>query len=170
MKSTIVPAQITTVEDRITGNLTLNQLVLLIAPIFLDVVFYAILPTPLKFSPYKVCLILLIDPLCWLLAIRIKTKILLFWLITIIKYNLRPNHYVFNKNDSYLRASQSPTLKSTTEEVVSFETNNYDPKPEPALTDQDRFDLLNIFNNPNLRISFMNDRKAGLHVHITEVE
>ena len=34
MKMTVVPAQVTTVEDRIIGNLGFSQILLLIVPVF----------------------------------------------------------------------------------------------------------------------------------------
>jgi hypothetical protein len=43
MKTTIVPAQVTTVEDRITARLTFTQLLLLVTPVFLSGAMFAFL-------------------------------------------------------------------------------------------------------------------------------
>ena len=34
-----------------------------------------------------------------ILAIRVRGKVLVNWLILIVQYNLRPKYYIFNKND-----------------------------------------------------------------------
>lgn len=44
MRSTVIPAQVTTVEDTIAGNLTITQIMLLIAPVLLSTAIYAVVP------------------------------------------------------------------------------------------------------------------------------
>jgi hypothetical protein len=39
----------------------------------------------------------------FLLALRIKGKIVLMWLIVLFNYQLRPKYYLFNKNSLYQR-------------------------------------------------------------------
>ena len=77
MKVTIVPAQVTTVEDRIAGNLGLSQLLLLTTPVFSGSLLYVVLPPVFHGAIYKLVLIVALFIICSLMAIRIKGKILL---------------------------------------------------------------------------------------------
>jgi hypothetical protein len=171
MKSAIVPAQITTVEDKIAGNLTLQQMFLLAIPVFIDFVLYVVLPRSLKLSAYKVVLMTLVALVCFLLAIRIKGKILLIWAMTIIRYNARPRYYVFNKNDAYLRDSTialPPEEPSTAEQTAaSVEESEL---PLAAITMAEAVKLEGILANPAAKLSFSSRKKGGLHVCITEVK
>jgi len=103
MKTTIVPAQITTVEDKIIGNLSFTQILLFIAALFISVAIYIVFPTPLKLTVYKLALMLLSIIICFALAIRVRSKILIHWLFLVVNYSQRPQFYVFNKNDVSMR-------------------------------------------------------------------
>jgi len=103
MKIQRIPAQITTVEDKIAGNLNLTQITLLILPIFVFVIVYAVCAPSMHFEWYKVPLFLIIGSVFPILAIRIKEKLILDWLTILFRYNTRPKYYVFNKNDLYQR-------------------------------------------------------------------
>jgi len=48
MKTTTVPAQVTTVEDRLAGNLSLTQLLLLVCPVFVSCLIYVVFPPFIK--------------------------------------------------------------------------------------------------------------------------
>ncbi len=112
MKTTVIPAQITTVEDRIAGNLNLTQMILLIIPIIWTMVVYTLLFPAMKLSFYKVPLIALVSIFCLILALRIKGKVVIQWLMILLRYNLRPKYYLFNKNEAYLRDIDLPVFKS----------------------------------------------------------
>lgn len=103
MKTTVIPAQITTVEDKIAGNLNLTQIMLLLASLFIAVGIYAVLPARLHFSVYKIPLIIAGFLVCFTLALRIKDRVVLNWLFILAGYYLRPAYYVADKNDIYLR-------------------------------------------------------------------
>ncbi|MFA5933177.1 MAG: hypothetical protein WCV81_02830 [Microgenomates group bacterium] len=103
MRTTIIPAQITTVEDKIAGNLNLAQILLLLASLFIAVFIYSVLPTRLHFTLYKLPLIGLESLVCCTLALRIKGRIILNWLFILAGYYFRPSFYLSNKNDTYLR-------------------------------------------------------------------
>ena len=45
MRSTVIPAQITTVEDKIAGNFNLVQILLMMAPVLIATLLYTIIPT-----------------------------------------------------------------------------------------------------------------------------
>lgn len=168
MKSTVVPAQVTTVEDRITGSLSISQLLLLTTPIFIATAIFFGLPRFLHFSLYKLLLIGLACVLCGSLAIRIKGKIVLFWLIVLVRYNLRPRYFLYNKNslagrDDY---SDQPTMELEDEPVVI--TQNV--RQALQLTTADLVELERIIADPAANLSFVTDKKGKLHVHITEIK
>ena len=103
MKKTVIPAQITTVEDKIAGNLSFTQILLFLAPLFVSTFIYVVLPTKLTFNTYKLILIFVNFFVFIILAVRIKGKLILNWIAVILSYLYRPNLYVFDKNDLYLR-------------------------------------------------------------------
>ena len=72
MKVTVVPAQVTTVEDRISGNLSMSQIALFAIPIFCGSLLYAVLPPSMEVSLYKLIAIGILSLLSCQLAIRIK--------------------------------------------------------------------------------------------------
>lgn len=106
MKTTVVPAQVTTVEDKIAGNLSFTQLLLLVTPVFLGGAVFVLFPPLFRFSYLKLLICAILAILCMTLAIRIKGKILLQWLLVISQYLVRPRLYLFNKNDLYLRQTK----------------------------------------------------------------
>lgn len=106
MRTTVIPAQITTVEDKIAGNLNLTQIVLLLASLFMATFIYAVFPPRLAFSVYKIPLFLVTFIIFGTLALRIKGKVVLNWLFILAEYFLRPQYYIFNKNDLTTRDIQ----------------------------------------------------------------
>jgi len=167
MKVTVVPAQVTTVEDRIVGSLGLSQILLLAAPVFGGSALYIILPPVMHASVYKVVLMVAFLLLCGLLSIRIKGKILLFWLVVILRYNLRPRYYVFNKHSlhgrSFHEASQTVDTADEATEVKQKARRRL-----PLSTAQ-VVQLENLLDNPAANLSF-ETRKGYLYVRITEVK
>ncbi len=168
MRTTIVPSQITTVEDRIAGRLGLSQLLLLVSPIFGGSAIFVILPPFFNYAIYKLVLIICVASLSALLAIRIKGKILLFWAITLIRYNARPKYYLFNKNDPNTREALSQMIpdEDAAEEVAA---------PIMALTRKanlttaERVRIEDLLANPTANIHFTTNKKGELRVHLTEV-
>jgi hypothetical protein len=117
MKNTVIPAQITTVEDKIAGNLNLTQIMLLMLPVFSGIVLYAMIIPQMKISMTKIILESIIFVISSVLAIRIKGKLIVNWLVVILKFNLRPKYYLFNKNDYYLREVYFPNFAKVKAEV-----------------------------------------------------
>ncbi len=99
MRTTIIPAQITTVEDKIAGSLNFAQILLLMLPVLWGTLVYAIFIPTMKLAPYKVSLVLLVSAISLILAIRVKDKIIAEWIGILLRYKLRPKFYIFNKND-----------------------------------------------------------------------
>jgi len=167
MRATAVPAQVTTVEDRIMGNLGFSQLVLFVLPIFVGAGLFIILPPVMHGSLYKYIVVGVIATISSILAIRIKGKIILLWLITITRYNLRPKYYVFQKSlhhrEEYTdtRAELSDEVKATKRETVSL---------VPKLAFHDAAYVLETINKPESNLRFEMTRKGGLNVRLTEVK
>lgn len=110
MKTTIIPAQITTVEDKIAGSLNMTQILILMFPVLWTALIYILLPVPMKLSSYKVGLIAACIFICIVLAIRVKEKIIAEWLGIILKYRLRPKYWLFDKNDLTSRQLDIPDI------------------------------------------------------------
>jgi len=167
MKTTIVPAQVTTVEDKIAGNISMHQLLLLVVPIFIGSGLFVILPPFFSYAVYKVVMIAIIASICALLAIRIRGKILLFWLAVLLKYNLRPRYYIFNKNDSYLREDYDLTIQKEIEEEEEQGGMVY--SLAPALSLSEVVTAEQLLANPNANFRLEINKKGRLSVHITEI-
>lgn len=171
MKQTIIPAQITTVEDKIAGNLNFTQIFILMIPIFWITVVYILFPPKLNLALYKLPLILIVLLLSLILALRIKGKVVLNWLILILRYNLRPKYYVFNKNDQYLRDIDLPIIekeisksftKETAKEKVKSKRSHFGIKDITALE--------NLIKSQKYSLSFKTSKKGGLNVAFEQVK
>lgn len=169
MRTTTVPAQVTTVEDRIAGRLGLTQLLLLITPIFGGSAIFVVFPPFFTYAVYKAVLITCVAALCALLAIRIKGKILLFWAITLLRYNMRPRYYLFNKNSTHEREIVMPTeIEDALEDGTIAQTVK--PLPKASLTIAERVQIESLLADPTANIHFTANKKGELSVHLTEVQ
>lgn len=165
MRSTVVPAQITTVEDRVAGNLGISQLLLLLVPVFSGALLYIILPPFFAYSSYKVVLLTILSALCIIGAIRIKGQILLLWLIAIARYNLRPRYFVYDKNNMHGREV------SVIRVVRAAETVRQVKQVVPRLQKLATPELVKVeelLANPQAHVRFSTSPKGELRVHVTE--
>jgi len=165
MRATAIPAQITTVEDRIVGSLNLGQLMLLCAPVFGGGLLYAIMPPIMTISVYKVVLLALLSLVCGILSLRIKERIVLFWMMILLRYWLRPRYYVFDKRSSYSR-EQYRHLPEVPAETVQHRSER--PVRASSLSLEARAKVEELLTNPAAKVAF-ETRKGGLYVRITEV-
>jgi hypothetical protein len=168
MRTTAVPAQVTTVEDRIMGNLGFSQLVLFILPIFVGAGLFVILPPMLHGSLYKYIVMVVIATISSILAIRIKGKIILLWLITIIRYNIRPKYYVFQKSTVVHREEYKTQKTEESEEAKTSHDKKVSQLPKLAF--HDAVQVLETINKPGSNLRFEMTKKGGLNVRLTEVE
>lgn len=169
MRTTIVPAQITTVEDKIAGNLTLTQIFLLLTPIFFGSIIYLIFPPQLHFAIYKLPIIAFVFLVCCTLAIRIKGKVIIQWLVILLRYNNRPRYFVANKNDTYQRdiLFEIPQETETLQQAkVKQEAERILISPKISLAD--RVKLEHVLPLANMRILF--GKKGGMHLVLTQVK
>ena len=110
MRTTIIPAQITTVEDKIAGSLSMTQILILMFPVLWTAMIYILFVPSMKLVGYKLTLILVATIICLILAFRIKEKIVAEWLGVLVSYRLRPKYWLFNKNDTTNRTIDIPEL------------------------------------------------------------
>ncbi len=166
MKTTVVPAQVTTVEDKIAGSLGVSQLMLLTVPIFGGSALFVVLPPFFNYAIYKVVLVACLAFIAGVLAIRIKGKILLQWLIVMVRYNTRPRYYVLNKNHPHLRNMDTkPEAKKVAEEAKPKKTVR---QKLPQLSTADLVQVQDLITNPSANLHFKTDKKGRLNVYITE--
>lgn len=171
MKTIIIPAQITTVEDKIAGSLNFTQVILLMLPVFWGATVYIMLPAPLHLNWYKYFLIGIVTTVSLVLAIRVKDKLVFEWLKILLRFNLRPKYYVFNKNDAYLRRMDTVLIK---------EEKNRDIKPAPipdtnqterlGLSLPDFVHFESLINNKKFNLSFKPQKKGGLNVAFEQIQ
>lgn len=168
MKSTVVPAQITTVEDRIAGNFTFTQIVMLMIPLISSTAVYVLILPHLHFSLFKLILIGLQFLVFGVMAIRIKGKIIIDWLVIYLRFSLRPRIYVFTKNDQ------------THREIIDFEevkVQKHDKakaqsevKITSILSLQELVKIDRLFNNPALSFRYDLSKKGGINVSVATNE
>lgn len=165
MKVRRIPAQITTVEDKIAGNLNLTQMVLLVTPVFIFMLLYALFPPSMKLVLYKVPIVLALGSLSLILAIRIKDKIVLQWITVMLRYTLRPRYYIFTKNDAYLRTMDLLNLPKKHKKAPQTEHAKQQKKQKAVKTSlQELIRLEGLVSNPKISISIKSQKKGAFHV------
>jgi len=110
MRTTIIPAQITTVEDKVAGSLNMTQVLILMTPILWTAIVYILLMPSMKLTSIKLVLIIISTTISGILALRIKDKIVAEWLGVLLKYRLRPKYWLYNKNDVTNRTIDVPDI------------------------------------------------------------
>ena len=152
MRTTIVPAQITTVEDMIAGNLNLTQIVLLVSSLFVNTCIYAVLPIQLSFSPLKLVVMGIVFTAFITLSLRIKGRLILNWTVILTAYTLRPHIYTFNKNSLFARnvVILKPVVGKTKKLLVD--------KLGWEKTLVPHFDYQSILRNQSVKLHFKKDR------------
>lgn len=110
MRTTIIPAQITTVEDKVAGSLNMIQVLILMTPILWTAIVYILLTPSMKLTSLKLVLIIISTTISGVLALRIKDKIVAEWLGVLLKYSLRPKYWLYNKNDTTNRTIDVPDI------------------------------------------------------------
>jgi len=157
MRTTIIPAQITTVEDKIAGSLNMTQILIMMFPVLCTALVYILLFPSMKLTSFKLVLIIFATATAGILALRIKDKIVAEWLGVLLKYRLRPKYYLFNKNDLTNRTLDIPELPI--EQIIvkkkvdkSVQTKNFD---------------LDIFDQVKLE-HLINSGKVALHYQLSK--
>ena len=168
MKTTVVPAQITTDEDKVAGNLSLTQMVLLAAAILASFGLYIVMSPHMGFSFVKVFVCLGVLVFGASLALRYRGRILAQWIILIAHYYSRPGMYVYNKNDKYLRDANHTALEAHEEPQHKAAPQVLEkPKTLPA---HQIFQLERVIATPETQLAFQTTKKGDVYVHITEIK
>lgn len=171
MRTTVIPAQITTIEDKIAGNLNLTQILILMVPIFWTTIVYALLSPRMKLMWYKFPLVLIVLFICLTLSLRIKGKVVLNWLIVVLKFNIRPKFYLFNKNDTYQRVIDLPVFPKKQIKLPAIKTAKKEAvKPTPNFNISDFAKLENFIKNPKYSLSFKSAKKGGVDVAFEQIK
>lgn len=168
MKTTVVPAQITTVEDRIAGNLTFTQLIILIIPLITGATVYVLIPPENHFTLTKGILIGLQFLIFGALAIRVRGKILVDWLIILLRFKYRPRIYLFTKND--LTAREILDARFVEDEKVAENEIKQEKKIKHSTTLEDQIKINQLLGNPSLEFRFGLGKKGGIDVSISTSE
>lgn len=167
MKVTVVPAQVTTVEDKITGNLSLSQIALFCVPVFGGSLLYAALPPSMGYMLYKLIIIGVVSLIALGLSIRIKGKIVLQWLFILLRFHARPRLYLFTKNTTLHREDYPEAVRQT---EVTMAVKEKKPISLPKLDPSQRAYLYAKLDDPISRLKFETTKKGGLNVRISETD
>ncbi len=156
MKQTVVPAQITTVEDKIAGSLSFVQIILLVFSLIIGTAFYGLIPPKLHISTIKIVLVLIQFAVFGTLALRYRGRILADWLVIYLRWKARPRVYIFDKNDSISRETLLQPEIAETETVRRMAKKRVIKRAEASEMPQ--------FANSESLISVKPSKKGGLDV------
>jgi hypothetical protein len=168
MRTSIVPAQITTVEDKIAGNFSMQQALLLGSPLILGFFLALLMPPTGQFVLYKVIIVTIFFIIMGPLAIRIKDRIIAQWLHLIILYMIRPSYYVYDKNSTYLRDYEVPNETISDNKVYMIKSTM--PYKHPDIAPQEKLRLEKLTKDTRVNLHFKINRRGSLDVKFTEIE
>ena len=164
MKSTIVPAEITTIEDSITAKLNLTQVILLIIPIFLMAIIFAFIPPLMKLSLLKIVMSILVSVVISSLALRIGSRIVLNWLTLFLRYYLTPRVYLLSSPSLEYCHCFKITPNSLANKPEVKESLNTNLVLGPKLTIQEISNLNLVLNSAQTK--YFSDKQGNLNVII----
>lgn len=168
MRSQVIPAQITTVEDKIAGNLSLSQIMLLLSPVLIATFIYAFLPPTMMLVWYKLALALFFAIICITLSVRVKGRIIASWLVVLLRYNARPKYFVYNKNSITHREIIKHELLPVAEIEEELDENiNSVHNTSPSI--KDILQLNHILDTTNFSLTYRAGKKGGLNVAFEKV-
>lgn len=167
MKTTVVPAQITTVEDRIAGNFTFAQIFLMIIALIVGTLLYVFIPPRMHLGSIKLVLITLQFIIFGGLAFRINGKIVAEWLKIYSHYSKRPRRYVFTKNDE---AGRYKPISLKIKESFIEQPLRKKRVAIPGLAPSEESQLGRLLHNPTVTVSFELAKKGGIDVSLTPLK
>ena len=124
----------------------------------------------MKLAWYKLPMVLVVLVLCLILALRIKGKIVASWILVLMRYNLRPKYYLFNKNDTYLRDIYLPELKSKHLDIKKAEMKTEVKVSANSFGIKELIGLRKFINNPDYTLSLKPDKRGGLYVALEQIQ
>jgi len=168
MRTTVIPAQITTVEDKIAGNLNFTQILLLVATLFIDTFIYAVFPERLQFTLYKIPFMVIATIFCLILCMRIKDRVVFNWIFLLSSYYFRPRYYLFNKNDLFAR--EEIIFAYDAKKPASVKATKTKKATNKNLSFTDFIKMQAALANPHSRLDFKFDRKGGLDATVSKIQ
>lgn len=169
MRVSIVPAQITTVEDKIAGNISVQQAMLLGIPVLAGFIIAVILPPSGEFVTYKIVTVAILFAICGSLALRIKGRIVAKWIALFAVYMSRPRYFVYDKNTSYLRTT-SENKDVEAEPVQTVVTPRKRKSSINKIAPHEFVRLKHLALDTRSKMKFEVGKKGKLNVRITEAE
>lgn len=158
---TSVPAQITTVEDKIVGSLNMLQIILLGTALLGSGGVFLWLEPMNKITLLKIILLVVMDTLLCGSALRVKGELLVSWVILLVQYFLRPRMWVYDKNSAYLRVLLTAEKSVIRKTEVKHKVTSY--KPIKNLSTPKLVQIERLMNNPSANVRFVNT-KGGLQI------
>jgi len=168
MRRSIVPAQITSVEDKIAGNISVSQGILMGIPIVGAFAIATLLPPHGQFVDYKYGIIACLVVLFGMLAVRISGRIIFDWIGVLVRYGQRPRYYVHGMNSLAHRVTPGAQKQNSDERSSALvDTPEKIPKGVVSDTDMLRFQR---FADSSSSMAFEIGKKGALHVRVREKE
>jgi hypothetical protein len=168
MRISIVPAQITTVEDKIAGNISVQQAMLLGIPILLGFIIAVVFPPSGQFVAYKVAIVIGLFVVFGSLAIRIKDRIVAQWLKLFVIYSARPQYYIYDKNSLYLRGIEA--TDASIEDIKVVQPVRKSAITANTISPKEFVRLEQFATDVRAGMKFEIGKKGELNVRITEVK
>ncbi len=170
MRVSVVPAQITTVEDRIIGCLGFMQILILVSAILCGAGVFVMLPPMMGEAWYKYGIIAAVLTVGSILSIRVRGVILAHWVSIIVRYNQRPMYYVADKNTTAYRQRDKDKDNQAHMPVHAHASSGTASRHQPVLLDASaRAKARAVIDDPVAHIRIATDKKGGVHVRITQV-
>lgn len=171
MKTQVIPAQITTVEDKIAGNLNLTQLLILISPMLVIAFVFILLPPAMKVTGYKGIIFAVSVVLAVTLSLRIKGKVVINWLGILLLYNLRPKYYLYNKNETYLRKMdllKRKRIKTQKADKALSKKKHKNPVIRSGIKDLVNFE--DLISRSKVDLRYRSGKKGGVNVAFDQIK
>lgn len=168
MRVSVVPAQVTTVEDRIIGCLGFMQILILVSAILCGAGVFVVLPPMMGEAWYKYGIIAAVLTVGSILSIRVRGVVLAHWVGIIVRYNQRPMYYVADKNTTAYR--QRDKDKDDQAHMPVHTSPGTVSRHQPVHLDASaRAKARAVIDDPAAHIRIATDKKGGVHVRITQV-
>jgi hypothetical protein len=170
MRVSVVPAQVTTVEDRIIGCLGFMQILILVSAILCGAGVFVVLPPMMGEAWYKYGIIAAVLTVGSILSIRVRGVILAHWVSIIVRYNQRPMYYVADKNTTAYRQRDKDKDKDDQAHISAHASPRTVSRHQLVHLDASaRAKARAVIDDPAAHIRIATDTKGGVHVRITQV-
>ena len=170
MRVSVVPAQVTTVEDRIIGCLGFMQILILVSAILCGAGVFVVLPPMMGEAWYKYGIIAAVLTVGSILSIRVRGVILAHWVSIIVRYNQRPMYYVADKNTTAYRQRDKDIDIDDQAHMPVHASPSAVSRHQPTHLDVSaRAKARAVIDDPAAHIRIATDTKGGVYVRITQV-